>query len=210
LTVEPRRLERARERVAADVTTGVQHPLDAALSSIERAQRSTQDSEATAALSIARAELRGVRDDLAALVAGVPAFDLGAGMLRQALDALALASPVPVEIRVSDYAAVDRQAEATLFYFCSEAVTNAVKHAAATRIRIEVRRAASGITAVVSDDGKGGANPTTAGSGLRGLQDRLASIQGRLQVESSPGAGTRLTAVMPLQRVRRFSAMASQ
>ena len=202
--------DRVRERVAADVTTGVQHPLAKALSSIRRAQRSTQDSEAAAALSIAHAELRGVRDDLAALVAGVPAFDLGDGMLRQALDTLALASPVPVEVRASDYAAADRQAETTLFYFCCEAVTNAVKHAAATRIRIEVRRAATGIIAVVSDDGKGGADPTTAGSGLRGLQDRLASIRGRLQVESSPGAGTRLTATIPLEAVRRSSAMASQ
>jgi signal transduction histidine kinase len=202
--------DRVREQVAADLTTSVQRPLAAALSSIERAQRSTPESEAAAALSIARAELRGVRDDLAALVAGVPAFDLGAGMLQQALDTLALASPVPVDVRVSADAAVDREAETTLFYFCCEAVTNAVKHAAGTRIRIEVHRTATDITAVVSDDGKGGAEPTTAGSGLRGLQDRLASVRGRLQVESSPGAGTRLTATIPLDEVRRFSAMASR
>jgi signal transduction histidine kinase len=200
--------DRVRERVAVDLTEGVERPLVSALSSINQAQHSTQDSEASEALSIALAELRGVRKDFTALVAGVPAPDLGGGMLPQALNRLALSIRVPVEIRVAANAAGDRLVETTLFYVCCEAVTNAVKHAGAGRIMIEVNRTGTAITAVVSDDGRGGAD--TTGSGLRGLHDRLASMRGRLLVVSPPGAGTRITATIPLDVVRRSSATASQ
>ena len=81
-----------------------------------------------------------------------------------------------------------------MFYVCREALANAIKHANPSRIAITVRRTDGSITATVSDDGRGGANPS--GSGLQGLADRLATLNGRLRVESPPGAGTTVTAVV--------------
>jgi signal transduction histidine kinase len=108
---------------------------------------------------------------------------------------LAQRSPVPVSVTIAADAASGQDTEATLFYVCSEALANAVKHADAKQIGITVRRINGAVEAVISDDGRGGADPT--GSGLQGLADRLAAHNGHLQVESPPGAGTRVTAVVP-------------
>ena len=72
-------------------------------------------------------------------------------------------------------AASDPDTEAAFFYVCSEALANAVKYADANRIGITVRRVNGAIEAVISDDGRGGADPT--GSGLQGLADRLATLE---------------------------------
>jgi signal transduction histidine kinase len=110
------------------------------------------------------------------------------------MDALAERSPVPVSVSVAANAASDSDTETALFYVCSEALANAVKHANANRIAITVRRVNNAIMATVSDDGRGGADPS--GSGLKGLADRLATLNGRLRVDSPPGAGTTVTAVV--------------
>jgi signal transduction histidine kinase len=100
-----------------------------------------------------------------------------------------------VSVTVAADAAGDQDREAAFFYLCSEALANAVKYADATRIDITVRRVNGAMEAVISDDGRGGADPT--GSGLQGLADRLATLNGRLRVKSPPGAGTTVTAVVP-------------
>jgi signal transduction histidine kinase len=139
-------------------------------------------------------ELEAARREIADLVAGAPPADLGDGRLRRALDALATASPVPVVVVVDDDAAGDRETETALFYVCCEALANAAKHAHATRAAITVERLDGEIVATVSDDGRGGADPS--GSGLQGLVDRLAARNGRLRVDSPPGAGTTVTAMI--------------
>jgi signal transduction histidine kinase len=78
---------------------------------------------------------------------------------------------------------------------CCEALANAVKHAQATRAAITVEHVDGEVVVTVSDDGRGGADPS--GSGLQGLVDRLAARKGRLQVDSPPGAGTTVTAMIP-------------
>jgi signal transduction histidine kinase len=100
-----------------------------------------------------------------------------------------------VSVTVAVDAASGPDTQAALFYVCSEALANAVKHADAKRIGITVRRVNDDLEAVISDDGRGGADPT--GSGLQGLADRLATRNGRLWVKSPPGAGTTVTAVVP-------------
>jgi signal transduction histidine kinase len=140
-------------------------------------------------------ELEAASREIADLVAGTPPADLGDGRLRQALDGLAAASPVPVVVTVAGDAAGDQGAETALFYVCCEALANAVKHAHATRVAITVEHLDGGIGATVSDDGCGGADPS--GSGLQGLADRLAARNGRLRVDSPPGAGTTVTAMIP-------------
>jgi signal transduction histidine kinase len=98
-------------------------------------------------------------------------------------------------VEVSGDVAADREAETALFYVCSEALTNVVKHAEASAVRVTLQRQPSALVLAVLDDGIGGADPS--GAGLRGLSDRLASVEGRLQVQSTPGAGTRIEALIP-------------
>jgi signal transduction histidine kinase len=98
-------------------------------------------------------------------------------------------------VAVAEDAAASQEAETALFYVCCEALANAVKHAGATRVAIAVERKEDGVVATVTDDGRGGADPS--GSGLVGLADRLAARNGRLRVDSPPGAGTRVTATIP-------------
>jgi signal transduction histidine kinase len=108
---------------------------------------------------------------------------------------LAEASPVPVTVAVADHATGDQGTETALFYVCSESLANAAKHAQATAVAISVRRLEDQLVATVSDDGRGGADPS--GSGLQGLADRLATCNGQLRVDSPPGAGTTVTASLP-------------
>ena len=104
-------------------------------------------------------------------------------------------SPIPVTLTVTGLAAGDPEAETALYYVCSEALANAVKHAAATEIRISIAGDGRGAELTVADDGCGGADHL--GSGLLGLADRLATRGGRLRVSSAPGAGTTVTATIP-------------
>ena len=88
--------------------------------------------------------------------------------------------------------------EVTVYYLVAEALSNAVKHAGATEVRVDLQRRGPVLHAEISDDGVGGAEAGGAGSGLHGLVDRLDALGGRLEVESAPGAGTRLRASIPL------------
>jgi signal transduction histidine kinase len=78
----------------------------------------------------------------------------------------------------------------------AEGLTNVVKYANATKAKVSVRRHAGALEVVVSDDGVGGAQ-IDAGSGLRGLSDRLAALEGELTLASALGEGTRLAARIP-------------
>ena len=103
---------------------------------------------------------------------------------------------MPVELSVADGTAAE--AVATCAYFvCSEALANVAKYASASRVRISVTIPPGGGMAVeIEDDGSGGADPA-AGTGLRGLSDRVEALGGTLTVLSPAGAGTRLTAWIP-------------
>jgi signal transduction histidine kinase len=86
--------------------------------------------------------------------------------------------------------------EAAIYYVVAEAVTNVTKYARATRATVDVERSNGIARVVVSDDGVGGAEPVL-GSGLSGLADRVEALGGRLQIESPPGRGTKLTGEIP-------------
>ena len=87
--------------------------------------------------------------------------------------------------------------EAAAYYVVSEAVTNIVKYAGATTIDVTVETGDDGVTVTVADDGCGGADPE-AGTGLRGLRDRVAALDGTLHVDSPTDHGTRIVAEIPL------------
>ena len=184
--------DRVRSRVARQLHEDVLSPLSAVRDEVASTRHGLDHAEAAAALDVVLHELTEVSQEIAALVAGVPPADLGGGRLSAALESLARACPVTVTVTVAPGEAGSALAETVLFYVCSEALTNAIKHAGATRVRIEVRRAGADIEASVADDGCGGADPR-AGSGLRGLADRVAAHGGRLRLESPRGTGTVIT-----------------
>jgi signal transduction histidine kinase len=86
--------------------------------------------------------------------------------------------------------------EAAAYFLIAEALTNVARYAHATSARVEVRHAGDEVLVLIADDGVGGVD-LDAGSGLRGLQDRLAAVGGTLSIDSPPGAGTRLHARIP-------------
>ena len=187
--------DRQRARAAAELRQDVEAPLRVAQSELVAMWAAVRDPEVAAAVDVVVQELVAATGELADLVAGIPPADLGGGRLGRALHAVAEASPVPVTVAVAEDAAGSQEAETALFYVCCEALANAVKHAGATRVAIAVERGDGGVVAIVADDGRGGADPS--GSGLVGLADRLAACRGRLRVDSPPGAGTTVTAVVP-------------
>jgi signal transduction histidine kinase len=119
------------------------------------------------------------------------------GGLRAGIDALSSRTPVPVEIDVS----VDRlpaPVEANAYFVVAEALTNVAKHASAGHVEVVAQIDDATLHVEVRDDGVGGASPD--GSGLVGLADRLAVLDGRLEVDSPPGGGTRIAVKLPLRR----------
>ncbi|HET8948911.1 MAG TPA: hypothetical protein VFN44_00325 [Solirubrobacteraceae bacterium] len=136
------------------------------------------------------------RADLHELAAGLyPASRSDRG-LAGALEELADASVVPVEVQL-DEGSLEAEVEATVYFLCAEALANVAKYAGATRAAITVRRAGGSLAVEIADDGVGGADPAR-GSGLRGLDDRVTALGGMLSVFSPAGGGTRLVAEIPL------------
>ena len=88
--------------------------------------------------------------------------------------------------------------EASLYFFCSEALTNIVKHAQATRAWVRLEVAADRCIVEVRDDGIGGARPRSETSGIIGLSDRIGAIGGTLDITSPRSGGTVLRASVPI------------
>jgi signal transduction histidine kinase len=116
--------------------------------------------------------------------------------LDAAISAVAARSPVPVRVEVSVEPRPSLTVESIAYFVVTEALTNVAKHARAARAEVEIRRVGDVLRVVVKDDGQGGADPEL-GSGLRGLADRVAGVDGRLEVVSPPGGPTVLTAEVP-------------
>ena len=122
-----------------------------------------------------------------------------------ALDALLTRAPVPVEIEELPEERLAGAVEAAAYYVVAEAITNVAKYAQASHATVAIRRSNGSATVTVRDDGVGGADPA-GGSGLRGLAARVEALNGRLDVDSPPQAGTRIRAEIPSpdQRARRL------
>jgi signal transduction histidine kinase len=143
---------------------------------------------------------RGAKDaltELRSLARGIHPAALDNG-LADALATLAAGSAIPVGLQVQ-VPVRPTQAIETIGYFCvAELLANAAKHSSATRIEIRVIEQEDALVLEVSDDGTGGADPAR-GSGLAGLAQRVAVVDGRLDIVSPPGGPTRITAELPLR-----------
>jgi len=116
--------------------------------------------------------------------------------LAPALGALADRAPLPVTIESQLDERLPSVVEAAAYYVVAESLTNVAKYAQASSATIRLQRLDGNALVEVRDDGVGGAD-ATRGSGLRGLADRVEALNGRLGVDSVPGAGTRVWAEIP-------------
>jgi signal transduction histidine kinase len=92
---------------------------------------------------------------------------------------------------------LDTNVAVAAYYIVSEALNNVAKYSAASRAAVRVRETGDRLVVVVEDDGRGGAD-LNAGTGLRGLLDRVTALDGQLEIVSPQGGGTRLRAELPL------------
>jgi signal transduction histidine kinase len=106
-----------------------------------------------------------------------------------------------VDLHLEPLAALDEEAQTLLFRVAQESLNNAAKHARAQRVSLRLYSEGDRITLCIEDDGCGlaGAAHTREGSGLSGMRERLRLHGGRFALESRPGAGTRVTATIPLE-----------
>jgi signal transduction histidine kinase len=141
------------------------------------------------------AHVREVRREIAELASGLPPRALDRGLLP-AISALAAGSPVPVTVEQLSAGPASGRAQAALFFVCSEALANAVKHAHAASVTVRLTSTGGWATVEVADDGVGGADPNL-GTGLHGLRRRLEDLDGTLSVESPTGRGTVVRASVP-------------
>lgn len=112
------------------------------------------------------------------------------------MEELALRNPVPVTVDIDLPRRLPGPVETTAYFTVNEALANAAKHSGAGAVAVHGRLAGDRLVLVVSDDGRGGADPS-AGSGLQGLADRVAILKGRLIVSSPVGGPTRLRVEVP-------------
>lgn len=145
-------------------------------------------------LRLVRAEVATGLNELRQLATGIRPATLTAGGLGSALPPLAVNHQVACQVTVT-VGRLSPAFESAVYFVCSEALTNIVKHAEAAHARLDVVEEGEFVVARVVDDGCGGADPR--GSGLRGLSDRITALGGTLTLESEPGAGTTLEARLP-------------
>jgi signal transduction histidine kinase len=188
----------ARRRLERDLHDGAQQRLvSLALSLRILRRRVERDPDALQELDRARGELKQALEELRELARGIHPSVLTDRGLNAALDGLAQRAPLPVEFQGTPANRLPDRVESAAYFVVAEALTNVAKYARATHASVNVRRQDKQLLVEVTDDGVGGAEPST-GSGLRGLLDRVAAVGGRLELDSPPGRGTTVRAAIPL------------
>jgi signal transduction histidine kinase len=188
----------ARQRIERDLHDGVQQRLVSLALDVRRAEALAELNQVDLRerLSELRAGLVGAVDELREVARGIHPSILTEGGLKPALARLARRSPIPVELTVRG---VDRGPEAVevcVYYVASEALTNALKHAHATAVFIDLELVDGMAHLLVRDDGVGGADVRN-GSGLIGMIDRLQALDGTIELRSPASHGTCLEVHVP-------------
>ena len=188
-----------RKRIGRDLHDGAQQRLIALGQFLDVAGRKLDSGDAAEArrlLRIAREQVTEAGAELRSLAHGLHPVALERG-LRTALDTLAMQAPVALEVSALPDRRLPDVVEATIFYVVAEALSNAVKHARASVVRVAVSLSEAIVHATVADDGIGGAD-LEGGTGLVGLRGRVEALSGTLAVTSPPGAGTTLELTIPV------------
>jgi signal transduction histidine kinase len=191
--------DEARRRIERDLHDGAQQQLASVVLKLQTAQNAlpVELAELQAELGNATDELSTAVDELRDYARGIHPAVLTNRGLDAALKALARRSVVPVELNVRVDTRLPAAAEAGAYYVVSEALTNAAKHAKASAVAVEVAAVDGVLRVRVRDDGVGGAD-FGPGSGLVGLQDRVAALGGRISLDSPRGSGTSINVELPL------------
>ncbi|MBP2325708.1 signal transduction histidine kinase [Kibdelosporangium banguiense] len=187
-----------RQRVERDLHDGAQQRLVAVALGLRLAQQrlGTGTEELAALLNASVDEVDAAMAELRDLARGIhPAILTQAGLVP-AVAALVERTPLPIELSASSVPRLPATIEATGYFVAAEAVTNALKHSGAELIEVEVALDNGSLYVRVTDDGAGGAD-LCAGSGLRGLRDRVQAIGGDLTITSVSSKGTTVEAAIP-------------
>jgi signal transduction histidine kinase len=191
--------DESRRRIERDLHDGAQQrlatlamQLRAGAGNLNAGPEELRDVLAQAANAVTAA-LNEVRE----IARGIHPAVLSEGGLTPALRALARRSAVPVKLALSTSGRLAKRIEVTAYYVVSELLTNAVKHARASVVRVTVEQLDKTLHLSVRDDGVGGADPA-GGSGLIGLRDRVEAIGGTVVIQSPAGAGTTVLVSLPL------------
>ena len=189
-----------RRRVERDLHDGAQQRLMALTMNLRLARDKLAADPATTAelLDEAMEELSAATAELRELARGIHPAVLTDRGLAAALGGLAERSPLPVEIVATPGERLPAPVESTTYFVVAEALTNVARYAEAGGASVRVGRSDGIVEIEVRDDGVGGADPD-AGTGLRGLEDRVAALEGSFEVRSEPGEGTTVAARIPCE-----------
>jgi signal transduction histidine kinase len=187
-----------RRRLERDLHDGAQQRLVSMALNIRmaRARLNEDPLAADQLLETAGHELDSALAELRELARGIHPAVLTDRGLATALETLASRAPVPVELAELPDERLPEAVELAAYFVVAEGLTNVAKYANATHATVEVERQNGRLVVEVTDDGVGGADPEN-GSGLRGLADRIAVLEGRLEIDSERGRGTTLRARIP-------------
>ena len=190
-----------RRRIERDLHDGAQQRLVAVTLTLRLAEARLATDPASAAKLVtqAREEAQLAVDELRELARGIHPTLLNDLGLAAALEALATRAPVPVQVSGVPSDRLCQTVEAAAYYVTAEALTNVAKYARATEAFVHVSIEDDCLRLQVRDDGIGGADPS-AGSGLRGLRDRVDALDGNLELHSPPGGGTTVTVEIPVDQ----------
>jgi signal transduction histidine kinase len=196
-----------RRRIERDLHDGAQRRLVSLAMQLGMARASLGDAPEAVRQVIEQAhdEATEALAELRQLVRGLHPAVLDDRGLDAALSGIAANAPLPVRLRVDVPGRCSPSIEAVAYFVVSEALTNVAKHAEASQAEVSVERAGDRLRIVVSDDGRGGASldggaaaaADGAGTGLRGLVQRAAAVDGTLTVHSPPGGPTAITVELP-------------
>jgi signal transduction histidine kinase len=193
-----------RRRIERDLHDGTQQRLVSLAMHLGMARETLTDAPEPARQAIDQAHHQATQAlaELREVVRGLHPAVLDDRGLDAALSGIAARAPVPVRLRVDVAARCAPSIEAIAYFVVSEALTNVAKHASAGHAEVTVRRSGDRLRIVVTDDGQGGAAPGVGqgdggGSGLRGLAQRAAAVDGTLTIHSPPGGPTAITVELP-------------
>jgi signal transduction histidine kinase len=185
-----------RRQLERDLHDGAQQRLVSLSVDLQLLRGRIADDGGLELLDASIANLRHALDELRELARGIHPPMLSDRGLVPALDALAQRSTVPVKLDLALDGRPPREIESAGYFVVAEALTNVARYANASHARVVTRDSEGVLVLEISDDGVGGAD-AARGTGLRGLSDRVAALDGELEIDSPVGGGTRLTAVIP-------------